>query len=141
MRRFLAKLAVLLCFVNPIFSQNTPGNPILISRLPPEGILLDKGWKFRTGDNLEWAKPEYNDRDWQTINPTLDIHDSLPQVPKSGICWFRVRLSIDSTLNDQLVLLIQQSGASEIYLNGKLLYRFGVLSPNPDKVKAFSPLG
>ena len=32
-----------------------------------------------------------------------------------------------------------QSVASEIYLDGKLLYSFGTLSANPDSVEAYNP--
>ncbi|HEY1870489.1 MAG TPA: hypothetical protein VGG71_05485, partial [Chitinophagaceae bacterium] len=79
-------------------------------------------------------------RSWQPINPGLDIHDSLPQIPKAGICWFRLHLSLDSNLlKEQLALIVKQSGASEIYVNGKLLHRFGIVSTDPAKVKAYNP--
>ena len=97
-----------------------------IDKLSSDGILLDKGWKFQVGDDITYANTLYDDKAWKTINPTLDIYD-LPQIPKSGIVWFRLNLSIDSSLNNQLVLIIQQSGASEIYLDGKLIHRFGTL--------------
>ncbi len=85
------------------------------------------------------AKPEFDDSKWKSINPTLDIHDSLPQIPRSGIVWFRLHLLVDSAVNNQMVLMIQQSGASEIYLNGKLTHSFGLLSTNPHEVKAYNP--
>jgi signal transduction histidine kinase len=112
-----------------------------LNSIPSEGVLLDKGWKFRLGDNPDYARPDYDDREWQSIDPTLDIHDSLPQIPKSGIGWFRLYLSIDSTIQqNQLALVLQQSGASEIFLNGVLIYRFGVVRENPREVKAYDPL-
>ncbi|HEU4859370.1 MAG TPA: ATP-binding protein, partial [Chitinophagaceae bacterium] len=106
---------------------------------PEEGVLLDKDWKFLSGDNPAYANSEYDDGAWGNINPTLDIYD-LPQIPKSGIVWFRLRLLINTSLDKQLALIIQQSGASEIYLDGKLTHRFGVLSSNPANVKAYDPL-
>jgi signal transduction histidine kinase len=122
------------------FSQDSSAYVFHLNRLPPEGVLLDKGWKFQPGDNPDYAKPDYDDSKWQTINPTLDIHDSLPQIPKSGIIWLRLHFLPDSTIDNQLVMMIQQSGASEIYLNGKLIHRFGKLSIDSNKVKAFNPL-
>ena len=110
-----------------------------IEKVSSDGILLDKGWKFQVGDDAAYANAGYDDKAWKTINPTLDIYD-LPQIPKSGIVWFRLHLSIDSSLNNQLVLIVQQSGASEIYLDGELIYRFGTLSADPEKVKAYDPL-
>src|SRR4051812_20094526 len=109
--------------VDNCFSQDATAGVINIHKIPPEGILLDKGWKFHAGDNPGYAKPDFDDKGWQSINPTLDIRDSLPQIPKSGICWFRLHLSFDSSLlKNQLALVIIQSGASEIYLNGQLLH-------------------
>src|SRR5580658_1510562 len=106
---FLFGFSYLFCF-----PQDTV---IHIVRIPTEGILLNKGWKFHQGDNPEYAKPEYDDRAWQPINPSLDIHDTLPQIPKSGICWFRLHLFLDS-INREFALMIYQSGASALYLNG-----------------------
>jgi hypothetical protein len=133
----------LLCFLSgdKCFSQDSITHVFHLDKLPPEGILLDKGWKFQAGDNADYAKPEYDDSKWQSVNPIIDIHD-LPQILKSRICWFRLHLSIDSTvLNNQLALLIQQSGASEIYLNGQLIHHFGILSVDPKEIKAYDPLG
>jgi signal transduction histidine kinase len=133
-------ILLLLLSFDSCFSQDslTPG--FHLNKIPLEGVLLDKGWKFHVSDNPDYAKPGYDDRAWHSINPTLDIHDSLPQIPKSGIVWFRLHLLLDSTIKDQLALMIQQSGASEIYLNGKLIHRFGILSTHSNKVKAFNPL-
>jgi two-component system NtrC family sensor kinase len=58
-----------------IFSQSTPDTILYINKIPSEGILLDKGWKFHAGDSREWVKPEYDDKNWGSINPTLDIRD------------------------------------------------------------------
>jgi len=126
-------------FINNSFSQKNT-QVFHVSSMPPEGILLNKDWKFQTGDNLDYAKPEYDDKTWQSIDPTLDIH-KLPQIPGSGICWFRLLISVDaSVLKNQLAVSIQQSGASEIYLNGKLIRRIGILSNDIKKVKAYNPL-
>jgi len=51
-----------------------------------------------------------------------------------------MRLATDSTLlNKQLVMRIYQTGASEVYLEGKLIHRLGSVSANPDSVKYYSP--
>jgi len=102
-------------------------------------IALDSGWKFKAGDNPDWAKPGFDDSSWQSIHLFQDLYD-LPQVPKSGIIWLRLRLRSDSTLfNRQLVMRIYQTGASEVYLDGKLLHRLGIISANRDSVKYYSP--
>jgi len=125
--------------LNNAFSQDSSGHVFYLNKPPTEGILLEEGWKFQVGDNPDYAVPEYDDKTWQYINPTLDIRELLPQIPRSGIIWFRLHFLVDSTVNNLLTLMMQQSGASEIYLNGKLIHSFGVLSSEPEKVKAFNP--
>ena len=111
-----------------------------IDSLPATGILLNKGWTYHAGDNPAWANPDFDDSHWQAIDPTKDIFE-LPQLDKTAgkIGWFRLRLLVDSSLNRQLVIEISQSGASEIYLNGRLIHQLGVLITKPDRIDAFNP--
>ena len=110
---------------------------IQIDSLTEKGFLLDKGWKFQAGDNPRYADIDYDDSKWQSINPRLDVYD-LPQLRK-GIVWLRVHLRVLNPSDVHLALAITQSGASEIYLNGKLIRQFGVLSDNPAEIKAYNP--
>jgi len=99
-----------------------------IDSLPAQGILLNKGWTWHAGDNPDWAKPGFDDSKWEGIDPTTEIA-YLPQFRQAEIGWFRLRLSVSrAVLNQSLAVLIGQVGASEIYLNGRLIYRFGVVS-------------
>ena len=114
---------------------------LLIQNLGEKGILLDKGWKYQPGDNPEWANANYDDKNWVSVNPVLDIVDSLPLIQKSGTGWFRIHLALDSnSLESQLSLVIQQSVAAEYYLNGKLIHKFGKISKIPGEIKAYDPL-
>ena len=66
--------------------------------------------------------------------------DSLPHLLNSGISWLRLHLSIDSTvLPHPIAMIIQQSVASEFFLNGRLIHRFGVISQMSNKIKAHDP--
>ncbi|MBK9492107.1 MAG: hypothetical protein IPO07_27365 [Haliscomenobacter sp.] len=72
-----------------------------IDSLPPEGILLDQGWKWHAGDNPEWAKAEFNDSKWEAIDPMKGIFE-LPQLSKKGeISWFRLYFSLSKTPSQQ----------------------------------------
>ncbi len=139
MKTFYLIFLLILFFSDNCFSQDSITPFFHLDKLPPEGVLLDKDWKFLSGDNPAYANLEYDDGAWETINPTLDIYD-LPQILESGIVWFRLRLLINTSLDRQLALIIQQSGASEIYLDGQLIHRFGFISSNPANVKAYDPL-
>ncbi|MDQ6815394.1 MAG: hypothetical protein M3040_16795, partial [Bacteroidota bacterium] len=89
---------------------------------------------------MDYAKPGYHETNWQSINPTLDIQQ-LPQV-KQGVVWLRLHFFLDSNLlKEQLVLVIEQSGASQIYLNGSLIYTAGEFNTDPAKLKAYDPSG
>src|SRR5690349_338000 len=101
-----------ICFISCIlllasncFSQNNIVSVFHLDSIPAEGVLLDKDWKFHSGDNAEWARPEFDDKDWTNINPVLAIHE-LPNVRKAGIGWIRLRLNVDSALQNKTVALV-----------------------------------
>jgi serine phosphatase RsbU (regulator of sigma subunit) len=88
-------------------------------------ISLQKLWKYNKGDNMQWADSSYDDSNWKYIDPALNI-ELLPENTFETIGWFRIHLEIDSQFtNKTLGLMITQSGASEVYLDGKLLHCFG----------------
>jgi len=103
-------------------------------------IALNSGWKFKAGDNPDWAAPGFNDSSWQQGDnlfngvPVAFLHER--------IVWYRMRFGIDSTLeNEQLAMRIYQTGASEVYLDGKLIHRLGLVSAHPDSASYYSPDG
>lgn len=109
---------------------------ITIDSLPSEGLLLNKGWKWSAGDNPDWANPEFDDSGWQEVNPSQDL-SKIPQLTKKGIGWFRATLEFSPLVAQKLTTLhINQSLASEIYINGLLAKKIGVVSTIPDSVKA-----
>jgi two-component system NtrC family sensor kinase len=102
-------------------------------------IVLDSAWKFNVGDHPDWAKREFNDSSWQRINLQQDL-SKLPQIPKEDqVVWFRIKLLNQSSENRQLVLSIYQTGASEVYLDGGLIHRLGVVSTNADSFRYYNP--
>jgi signal transduction histidine kinase len=107
--------------------------------LSPNGIVLSEGWKFHAGDNPKWAKSDFDDSKWESIDPTMDLGD-LPQTRKEAIGWFRIRFKVDSSLiNKPLAFQVYQSIASEIYLNGKLLKKYGIVSSKGQEAVGFQP--
>ena len=89
-------------------------------------VAPDQFWKYKKGDDLAWAQPDTDDQGW----PFLDLNQSayqLPQLASGTIIWLRLHFTVDSTLQNKLpALLISQSGASEIYLDGKRIQQFGL---------------
>ena len=126
--KILICIFLLVLSVDNCLAQNSNDHGFHLNNISAEGVLLDQGWKFHAGDDAEWANPDFNDQQWQSINPTLELHH-LPQVKEAGIGWFRLKLRVDSSLtNKMLAMVIASIGASELYLNGKLIYRLGTVS-------------
>ena len=131
-------LSLLTIFHFGVYAQN---EVFRIDSIPQQGILLDKGWKFHAGDNPDFAKPDFDDSKWESIDPTKDI-DKLPQIKKAGNGYFRIKLKIDSLLFNTIVSLeANQILASEFYLNGKQFGSFGEISTLSKNIKAYNPHG
>ncbi len=110
-----------------------------IDKLNEDGITLNKCWKFQQGDNVQWASTNLDDSKWKLIDPVKDIH-ALPELKPGVIGWFRLSFTLDKFEQSELGMIMQSSGASEFYIDGKLINRFGEISTNPAKIKAYDPL-
>ncbi|OGX81062.1 hypothetical protein BEN47_19465, partial [Hymenobacter lapidarius] len=136
MLRFAAFWVLLLLLAGRAWGQAAPDTAVAVLRtVPYSGTVLDQGWKFRAGDDPAWAQPDFDDRAWTPVNPN-QRPQVLPQLHAARIGWLRLRLQVpDSLRNRALVLLFQQTCASEVYLNGRLLHRYGAVSAVPGQVQ------
>ncbi len=120
-------------------SQAQPAPTLVTLRqVPEDGFLLKAGWRFQPGNNPNGASPDLDDRHWISIDPTKDIRE-LPQLQQAGIGWLRLHIHTGPDLPPLMIKLFQ-SVASEIYLDGRLLYHFGRVSNRPDSVHAYNPV-
>ena len=90
------------------------------------GLLVN--WKYHPGDDQAWANPAFDDTGWESTESTWLFLNEIPRIGWEGIGWFRLHLSVpDERLwHTPLALqVIYQAGASEIYLDGELIYTFG----------------
>jgi signal transduction histidine kinase len=118
-----------------VLAQDTTAGNFQLNEISARGVTLDKGWKFHAGDNSEWARHNFNDASWTPIDPTDEIHH-LQGLKRSGIGWFRLRMQVDSHLLDKtFAFAVSIFGAAEIYLNGQLIYQFGMVSADFKKEK------
>ncbi len=128
----------LLLFIAPEILPQANGTLFLSQKKINEGkgdvhgtLNISSGWKFHQGDNAVWKLPSYNDSAWQTKR-TMIYEDSLTRAENTGICWFRLKIVTDSSLfNKDIALLIRQHGASEVFLDGKLIKEIGKVGSNP----------
>lgn len=89
---------------------------------------IKSGWKYTTRDSAAFSSPDYIDSTWKAGKTTLTDYDTT-QKDFEGIAWFRFTFATDSSIaHKQLAMLLNHTGASEIYLDGALLKKFGVIA-------------
>ena len=102
--------------------------------------LTKAGWKYQAGDLEEWADPQFDDSAWDKLEATSVKIDSLPPSGWNGRAWFRLRLKVEESIADRTFALVgRQIGASEIYLDGRLLTRFGEISESGGDDLEYNP--
>ncbi len=95
-------------------------------------------WKYRLGDDPNWANPQTDDSAWDKIEGTYIAPGDLPPDSWNGRAWLRLRLNVDENLvNRTLALIAFQSGASEIYLDGEKIAIFGTISD--ERIGEYNP--
>ena len=106
-----------------------------------KAVELDKlGWKYTSNDDPRFADPQFDDHAWEALPGTAITLDSIPQSGWRGIGWFRLRLQVDPALASQpLALVLVHYGASEVYLNGKLIKRYGMVGATPESEVEYNP--
>lgn len=131
---------ILLQISFPCFGQSEAPFHIFAKQVHSnETIYLNTNWKYFPGDNPEFASPDFNDNDWKYVETSLE-KGSRGAEAWHGIGWFRLHVTIDSSLiNEQLGLIIIQAGASEIYIDGELVYKLGKIGQTKhNEVRRFS---
>ena len=101
--------------------------------------LSSAPWKYHLGDNPEWASPTFDDTAWESMS-TLLPRKELSENRWEGIGWFRLHLSVPDEQLWHLPLALYvtyQAGASEIYLDGELIYKFGTVGTRKEEEKPY----
>jgi len=138
MKRLYFSGFLLFLVIAKTFAQTTQG--FNLNKLSKQDTLLS-GWKFQQGDNPQWSKPGFDDSKWQRFDPGIDI-TKFDQLKNAGVGWLRLHIKADSTLTKQGIMAwVTQYSASEIYLNGKLIQKYGYISNDPAKTIAVTPAG
>lgn len=113
---------------------------VVLTQVRLDGILiLSKPWRYQPGDDPRWAEPGYDDSSWLLVRPSLAIAESVPG-EWQGIGWFRRRLVLEPGMGPTTVgLHVYQAGASEVFLDGDCVARFGTVSATADEERATAP--
>ena len=88
---------------------------------------ISKGWKFKTGDDLQWAQKNFNDKDWKQIE-VAKTWDEQGYIKHEGYAWYRVKFVIPSSIKEKYFLkdslkiyLGKIDECDQVYLNAKLI--------------------
>lgn len=114
-------ILVLLYFaINQSFSQN----------------LLKTKWKFKTGDDVSWARIEHDDSQWSDML-SGQYWEAQGIKNYDGFAWYRMSVLIPSSLKknaEKMGGLLLNLGAIDdvdyTYFNGQLIGKTGEIPPN-----------
>ena len=122
-----------------LFAVQIDSVHIYADSLKKHSTNLSLPWKYHPGDNMEWASPNFDDSDWDTLR-TIMKYRTKDYDNWKGIGWFRRVIVIDSALIDKSIAFsMQQYGASQIYLNGKLVHEFGKVGTSAEDEEVYQP--
>ena len=129
-------------------AQETPPNAVPVT-LGQSVIALYGPWKFHVGDNPQWADPNFDDSQWESVDLTPTPQATVPGVPipgfvagwesrghpgYAGYAWYRMRVRISGT-DGPLTLLSPEwfDGAFQIFANGHPVGSYGKFNgPTPE---------
>src|SRR5277367_3951049 len=108
----LPLLFTLLCLALPIWGQDSTSFKI---QDPGKGFVEVGGlWHFRTGDDLAWAQPGYNDSDWEQLHGDktwgAQTHPSYV-----GFAWYRKAIEVTGASGQLTILMPPVDDAYEVY--------------------------
>jgi hypothetical protein len=102
---------------------------------------LNGPWKFRTGDNMAWAQPDFDDSAWATMDltpppgsfdPLLGSSGYLPGWTARGYkgyfgyAWYRLTTNVqDGQTRLAIKLPDDVDDAYQVYVNGQRIGEFG----------------
>lgn len=119
--------------LEPALARVAP-EQIKIEQIGATGLTLDRGWRFQPSDRPEFKRPDYDDRGWNQIL-TTKLVTRLPELQGLHIGWLRLHFIVSDSLQRQtLFLTAEQSCASELYLDGRLIKTSGRISGDASKL-------
>ncbi|NML22022.1 glycoside hydrolase [Pseudoflavitalea sp. G-6-1-2] len=132
----MAIITVLLMILTLLFFKYST-NEVATSGNSKTIITLNGPWKFKTGDDRQWAQPNFNDLEWETVDLTAPpgAHDGdvglSGYVPGwtargystySGYAWYRMTVSVESVADLHLALAGPPAvdDAYQLFIDGAL---------------------
>ena len=130
----------------PQNDQVAPADPVVHVKLGESAIELAGPWKFHVGDDAAWARPDFDDSSWESVDLTPDGSTGLSpgwtargHAGYSGYAWYRLKVDITGA-NRTLALKMPDSfdDAYQVFVNGQRTGEFGKFTER--RVTAYSGL-
>ena len=93
-------------------------------------VSLRGYWKFSIGDDLKWAKPEYDDKSWEDmVVPSSWQEEGFHGY--HGYAWYRKHFNCTSDLKGRSIVLKlgRVDDVDQVYINGYLIGSSGTFPP------------
>ena len=86
-----------------------------------------KGWKYSSNDDQQMSQLTYDDSKWIKVESARFLNsENVDTIHVNG--WYRFHFIADTSVVDRpLAMTMNHLGASEIYLDGKIIKKFGVI--------------
>ncbi len=94
-------------------------------------VNLSGYWKFNIGDDMNWAKKDFNDSEWDEIYAPAKWENE-GYVEYDGYAWYRKKINIPSTENnDYLYLYLGKiDDVNQVFFNGTSIGQAGIFPPH-----------
>jgi hypothetical protein len=125
--RFFWRTLLLTCLV---LSASRARAQVFQTSNPGTGSVAVEGkWQFRTGDDLAWASPAYDDSGWEQLRGN-ETWGAQTHPGYTGVAWYRKRIEATGSAAKLAILIPPVDDAYEIYWNGKKIGSYGSLPPH-----------
>ena len=118
-----------------------------VTNQPEKLINLLDGWKFKTGDNSDWAKIKIDDSQWSNIDIT-NPWEKQGFKGYDGYAWYRIKIVIPSSLSkvsflkDSIQFILGKiDDCDQFYLNGIFIGENNKITTKPSFDETFEKEG
>jgi len=144
-------LAVVLLLMTPLPANGDSATPGVMKGAIGDAVLVLSGpWRFHPGDDAAWARPEFDDSGWDTLDLTPPEGSYDPVVGSSGFvpgwtrhgypklstyAWYRLKVELadnqSQTQRLALTMPINFDDAYQVFVNGQQVGAFGAFDSAP----------
>ena len=114
----------------PDASRAVEGRKVELAAFQGADKLLNRGWRFRTGDDAVWAEKDFDDTKWRWVDAPHDFEFELPWNEKAKpslafksltTAWYRKRFIVDPTWKGKRVFAEFEAimAVGDVFLNGR----------------------